>query len=105
MGNCIKLFPSDRETEESYAELDENHKTKTDDVKKECIICFYDLDEKDISSPCNINNFTLNAHKNCIDNWFEMKGCCPICNEEWIKPPKKPFSRLNICIEPPFPLE
>ena len=88
MGNCIKLFPLNKKNLNSYEELDE----KTIENNVECIICFYNLERKDISPSCMINNCTLNAHKKCIKEWHKRKNCCPICNEDWVNPPKRPLS-------------
>lgn len=89
MGNCIKkIFPLNKKISNSYEELNEK-KIKNN---FECIICFHYLEDDEISLPCMINNCTINAHQRCIKEWYQRKKCCPICNEELIKIPSKPFS-------------
>ena len=90
MGNYKSRF--NKKISTSYQELEEFIVKKD----QECIICFYPLDdEKSISKNCMVNNCHINAHKECIYQWYLRKKVCPICNTTWKKPPQSKKSCLD----------
>lgn len=44
---------------------------------KQCIICLKDIKNND---NMRILSCRHTYHKECIDNWFKRKECCPVCN-------------------------
>lgn len=83
--------------EKNYNKLDDDNFTNKKDFKLECMICFYQLDDNKPLPKCKINDCKLQAHNECIYEWYLRKKCCPICNETWRRSPTKK-SCCNLCL-------
>ena len=71
--------------------------------ESECIVCFHELKNgQSISNNCSVNGCRLNGHQYCIYNWYLRHKKCPICNEQWVEPPRyNQLYRLSRSISEP----
>jgi hypothetical protein len=64
------------------SEFNENH--------RDCFICLQELSTDTKMLPFQLNNQKSYIklcgcdgwiHDSCLDNWYQSKGCCPICRK------------------------
>ncbi|KRX08395.1 hypothetical protein PPERSA_08594 [Pseudocohnilembus persalinus] len=65
--------------EPTQQEIDNFDKEKLG-VEKDCIICFQELETKDLTQCSTCQKF---IHQSCIIEWTKKNNTCPLCRQRW----------------------
>jgi len=79
IGECIliKIY-NDRTRREKYKHLIKKIHRKKENKDDDCIICLENFEKNNKCVTLHCNHV---YHKKCIEEWFDSKLVCPLCNQ------------------------